>query len=114
MKGNTIFYVNFEDERIPEDKIILSDLISVVKKKTNAEKVLLMLDEIQRMPEWSRWVRRIFDSTNYSLIVTGSTSKLVGYRLPSSLAGRTISIIVLPLRFIDFFCVLRVTKKLIN
>ncbi len=100
--NNSIFYVNFEDERIPEEKIVLSDLISVINKRAKTENALLLLDEIQRMPEWSRWVRRIYDSTNYSLIVTGSTSKLAGYQLPSALAGRTISLLVLPLRFMDF------------
>lgn len=100
-EGAKCVYLNFEDERIPNDKVVLSDLLTVLKSEIGDEGYLL-LDEIQRINEWSRWLRRVYDTTNYKILVTGSTSKISGEILPREIGGRTLSILVLPLRFSEF------------
>ena len=57
-----VFYINFEDERISRDTKFLSDLIPSIKETFFAEPKFLFLDEIQDMPDWSRWLRRIYDN----------------------------------------------------
>lgn len=61
-RGAKVAYVNFEDERVPEDPGVLSDLIAVLRRNLGKlSDVYVMLDEVHRIPEWSRWLRRIFD-----------------------------------------------------
>ena len=100
--GGIPVYFNFEDERIEEDKVVLSDFLVAVKSEFGSGNVYLLLDEVQRIRGWGRWLRRIYDEGKYGILVTGSTSKLVGASLPYELGGRTISILVFPLRFSEF------------
>ena len=100
--GGTPVYFNFEDERIETNRVVLSDFLVAVKREFGDKSVCFLLDEVQRIQEWGRWLRRVYDEGRYDILVTGSTSKLVGASLPHELGGRTISIIVFPLRFSEF------------
>ncbi len=100
--GGTPVYFNFEDERIENNKATLSDFLVAVKSEFGGKNVYLLLDEVQRIQEWGRWLRRVYDEREYNIVVTGSTSKLVGATLPHELGGRIVSIIVFPLRFSEF------------
>ncbi|MDI6895989.1 AAA family ATPase [Methanocella conradii] len=72
-----VIYINFEDERIPRD-------------------------EIQDMPDWSRWLRRTYDSYDMQIIVTGSSSKVSSSETPTELRGRCLEIRVYPLSFKEY------------
>ncbi|AFD00200.1 putative ATPase (AAA+ superfamily) [Methanocella conradii HZ254] len=72
-----VIYINFEDERIPRD-------------------------EIQDMPDWSRWLRRTYDSYDMQIIVTGSSSKVSSSEIPTELRGRCLEIRVYPLSFKEY------------
>jgi len=100
--GLNAAYFNFEDERIENDPIVLSDFLTVLKREYEKNNTYLLLDEIQKISKWDVWIRRIYDTESYNILITGSTSKLVGLSLPSTLSGRILSILVLPLRFIEF------------
>ena len=92
-------YINFEDERIQKKIETLGQLIeSLVELKGNQPFVLLM-DEIQEIPEWSMWARRINETTQYRLILSGSSSQLLSREIPTELRGQTITIPMLPLNW---------------
>jgi predicted AAA+ superfamily ATPase len=95
-------YINFEDERIPQRVEILTELIQVIKELKGNKGLVLLLDEIQNIPGWSKWVRRVNETQNYSLIITGSSSKLSSKEIPTELRGRCISVEVFPLNFNEF------------
>jgi uncharacterized protein len=97
-----IIYVNFEDERIPRETKFLSDLIPSIKETFAEEPDFLFLDEIQDMPEWSRWLRRIYDNYDMQIIVTGSSSKVSSREIPTELRGRCLEIKVYPLSFKEY------------
>lgn len=100
-----IFYVNFEDERIEKTKETLTNLIPLLIKlyADGNKKYFLFLDEIQIMPEWSRWLRRVYDSyRNINFFVSGSSSKLSSKEIPTELRGRALNYEVLPLSFREF------------
>lgn len=99
---NKVIYVNFEDERIPRETKFLSDLIPSIKETFAEEPDFLFLDEIQDMPEWSRWLRRIYDSYDMQIIVTGSSSKVSSREIPTELRGRCLEIKVYPLSFKEY------------
>jgi predicted AAA+ superfamily ATPase len=97
-----VFYINFEDERISRDTKFLSDLIPSIKETFFAEPKFLFLDEIQDMPDWSRWLRRIYDNYDIALFVTGSSSKVSSYEIPTELRGRCLEVKVFPLSFKEY------------
>jgi len=98
---NKCIYINFEDERIPERTEVLTNLTSILKKYSNRIKFLL-LDEIQNIPLWSKWLRRMIDTENYQIFITGSSSKLSSNEIPTELRGRAISVSLFPLSFKEF------------
>lgn len=100
-KENTI-YIDFEDERIPQKTEVLSFLSDAIKELYGRKKLVLLLDEIQNIPNWSKWIRRMLDSFNYQIILSGSSSKLSSKEIPTELRGRCISLELLPLSFSEF------------
>ncbi len=95
-------YIDFEDERIPKRSETLTELSKVIRELYGDRRLYLLLDEIHEIPEWSRWVRRILDSRNYQIILSGSSSKLSSKELPTELRGRSIPIELYPLSFREF------------
>ncbi|MBI2675773.1 MAG: ATP-binding protein [Candidatus Aenigmarchaeota archaeon] len=99
----SIFYINFEDERIEKTKESLTKVLPALLKLYGERSYFLFLDEPQIMPEWSRWLRRVYDShRNISLYVSGSSSKLSSKEIPTELRGRGLTFEVFPLGFRDF------------
>ncbi|MDL1964385.1 MAG: AAA family ATPase [Deltaproteobacteria bacterium] len=90
-----IVYINFEDDRLyPLGLKDLDDLIEAyfeLYPQKRDEKVYLFLDEVQNVPGWERFVRRIYDTFNLQIFVTGSSSKLLNHEIATSLRGRTLT-----------------------
>ena len=97
-----IVYINFEDERIPEQTRFLTELIPTIKQTFKKEIQYIFLDEIQDMPKWSKWLRRIHDNENLGIFVTGSSSKVSSREIPTELRGRCLEVRVFPLSFREF------------
>ena len=58
-----VVYLNFEDERIivPTTEL-LTDLIPEIQAVYGQKPKYLFLDELQLIPNWSKWARRILDA----------------------------------------------------
>ena len=96
-------YINLEDERLPERTGTLTELSRVIHD-FRSKRLFLFVDEIQNIPNWSKWVRRMYDKerVNIQLIITGSSSKLSSKEIPTELRGRCMNIELLPLSFPEF------------
>lgn len=62
-------------------------------------RVTLCLDEIQVVPGWERFVRRLLDTERMDLLVSGSSAKLLSREVATSLRGRGIEVLVHPFSF---------------
>jgi predicted AAA+ superfamily ATPase len=98
-RGN-ILYINMEHERLrhlsAED---LGDLITAyyeIGKPDGTKPIYLFLDEIQVVEGWSRWINRIYESKEYHIYLTGSTSQLLSREIATEMRGRSISYTVFP------------------
>lgn len=100
-KGELV-YINFDDERIPEQTSFLTDLLPTIKQTLKEKTSYLFLDEIQDMPQWNKWLRRIYDSEEINIFITGSSSKVSSHEIPTELRGRCLEILVFPLSFNEF------------
>jgi predicted AAA+ superfamily ATPase len=101
-----IVYVNFEHERMRNlDAVHLEEMLKVyyqLYKPDKAYPIYLLLDEIQNVKDWDRWVRRVNDEGRYRIYITGSSSKLSSREIATSLRGRSISYTVFPFSFREF------------
>ena len=100
-KENTV-YVNFEDERFPNDVKVLTTLLDVITEFSGSKSYTLLMDEIQNIDGWEKWARRVVETTNHKLFITGSSSKLSSSELPTELRGRSLTINAKPLNFREF------------
>src|SRR3989344_3100956 len=95
-----VVYINCEDERILSPSTdLLTDLIPEIQAVYGKKPIYLFLDELQLIPNWSQWVRRILDTESIRLFITGSSSKMSSAELPTELRGRAWEIKVSPLTF---------------
>ncbi len=98
-----VVYINFEDERmLPASTDLLTDLIPEIQAVYGEKPKYLFLDDLQLIPHWSKWVRRILDSESIQLFITGSSAKMSSAELPTELRGRAWEVKVNPLTFTEF------------
>jgi len=101
-----LIYLNFEDDRLLE--VTLSDLDNLMEgyyalyPDKRDERVYLFLDEVQNIPQWERYIRRIHDTLNVRIFVTGSSSRLLSKEIATSLRGRTLSYEIFPFSFAEY------------
>ena len=103
-----ILLINFEDERLaPLDGSELTWLLEAHAELFNEQagiKRYCFLDEIQNVPNWSKWVRRVSElHQDLTIILTGSSSKLLSTEIATELRGRTRSTTILPYSFGEFY-----------
>jgi len=101
-----IIYINFEDDRL--FPIALKDMDALIEAyyelypDKREEKVYFFLDEVQNVEGWEKFVRRIYDTLELQLFITGSSSKLLSSEIATSLRGRTIVYEIFPFSFKEY------------
>ena len=102
-----LLYVNFEDERLAGLRagdlqwLIESyyDLHPALRDRTRAT---LFLDEIQLVPGWESFVRRLLDTEKVELFLSGSSARLLSREIATSMRGRALEVLVHPFSFREF------------
>lgn len=110
IKKNTapenILYINFEDDRLfpmaLKDLSAMLDAYYEMYPDKKNEKVYFFFDEIQNVEHWEKFIRRLYDSENCVIFITGSSAKLLSREIATALRGRTLSYEVFPLSFSEF------------
>ncbi|KFN38394.1 ATPase [Smithella sp. F21] len=101
-----IVYINFEDDRLfpleLKDLNTLLDAYYELYPDKKTEKVYFFFDEIQNVQNWEKFIRRLYDTENCSIFLTGSSAKLLSREIATALRGRTLSYEVFPLSFSEF------------
>lgn len=101
-----IIYINFEDDRLygleSKDLTTLIDSYFEMFPQKREEKIYLFLDEIQEVQGWEKFVRRVYDTLNVQIFITGSSAKMLSKEIATSLRGRTITYEVFPLSFREY------------
>ena len=101
-----LIYLNFEDDRLQPVRAEELDLVLRAHRElfpeTIGQRGYLFLDEVQNVHGWQRWVRRLCDTEDLSIFITGSSSQLLSRDLASALRGRSITLEVFPLSFSEY------------
>lgn len=95
------YFVNFEDERLLNFRVEDFDVLHETLMSLFGEKKTFLFDEIQNVPEWERFVRRLHDQ-GYKFIITGSNASLLSQELGTRLTGRSIRVELFPFSFREF------------
>lgn len=96
--------INFEDPRFPPS-VDVSDLMQIYEaylRKLDPSRHVVLLDEVQNVAGWEKFVRYLLESRKARVLLTGSSSKLLGREISSVLTGRHVDMEVFPLSFREF------------
>jgi predicted AAA+ superfamily ATPase len=99
--SSDFYFVNLEDERLLNFQAQDFDLLHETLIGIFGEKRIFLFDEIQNVPEWERFVRRLHDQ-GYKFIVTGSNASLLSQELGTRLTGRSTRVELFPFSFREF------------
>jgi predicted AAA+ superfamily ATPase len=101
-----LVYFNFEDERLADmtfrDLHWISDEYYAMYPEARYDKVCFFFDEIQLVQRWEKYVRRLMDSENVQIYVSGSSAKMLSREIASSLRGRSVEAIIYPYSYREF------------
>lgn len=110
-----ILFINFEDERLrvssEELDLILQAYLELFPD-ADMKKAYFFFDEIQNIPGWEKFIRRIFDTKTKNIFITGSNSKLLSSEIATELRGRTLPFTVYPLSFREYLAFNKVDASL--
>jgi len=106
VSADRLVYINFEDDRLfPLQLGDMDELLQAYYElfpENRDQKVWFFFDEIQEVPGWEKFIRRLADTENCRIYLTGSSSKMLSRELATALRGRTLPIEVFPLSFSEF------------
>lgn len=98
---HAFYYVNFEDERfLGFTASDANDLYSLLIELFG-ERGIFIIDEIQNVPGWERFVRR-FMEMGLKFYITGSNASLLSRDLGTRLTGRYVPVELFPFSFAEF------------
>jgi len=104
--SDRLLYINFEDDRFfppqLEDMDTLLQTYYSIFPENKTQKVYFFFDEVQEIPYWEKFVRRLMDQENCRIYLTGSSSKLLSREIATTLRGRTLSFEIFPLSFGEY------------
>ena len=95
------YYFNFEDERLMDFTVHDFQHLLTTFVELFGEQKTLYFDEIQNIPDWERFIRRVYDQ-GYKIYITGSNAAMLSVELGTKLTGRYIPIEIYPLSFYEY------------
>ncbi len=110
-----IVFLNFEDERLmlqQQDLDLIIQAYTELFPAAEIKNTWFFFDEIQNIPGWEKFVRRIYDTKSRHIFITGSNSKLLSTEIATELRGRTISYTIYPLSLSEYLHFNAVEQKL--
>ncbi len=103
----TLVYINFEDERLAGMEtrhlsLVLEEYFLRFPDFRDRRKVTFFLDEIQVVPGWETFVRRVLDSEKVEIFLSGSSARLLSREIATSMRGRAMETVIFPFSFREF------------
>lgn len=102
-----LLYFSFEDERLAN--LAAGDLGLVIEEyyRLNPDwrdrrRATFFLDEIQTVPGWETFTRRLLDSEQIDLFLSGSSARLLSREVATSMRGRALEAVVYPFSFREY------------
>ncbi|HEX9709288.1 MAG TPA: ATP-binding protein [Candidatus Thermoplasmatota archaeon] len=102
-----LLYLSFEDERLAgiessHLQTVVDEYYALHPGLRDQRRTTWFLDEIQAVPGWERFARRIMDSERIELFLSGSSARLLSREVATSMRGRAVEALVYPFSFREF------------
>lgn len=101
-----LLYLNFEDDRLlpftAADFQTILDVYYGKHPELKSQRCHLFLDEVQRIEHWETFIRRVLDTEDLAVYLTGSSSKLLSSEIATALRGRSYTLELFPFSFSEF------------
>lgn len=102
-----LVYFNFEDERLGDLEAadlgaILDEYYRSYPEFRRRERVTWCFDEIQVIPGWEKFVRRMMDTENVEILLSGSSARMLSREVATTMRGRALETIITPFSFREF------------
>jgi predicted AAA+ superfamily ATPase len=95
------YYINFDDDRLVQFQLEDFQALYELFIELYGVQKTFFFDEIQNIPQWERFVRRLHDQGN-KIYITGSNATLFSDELGTRLTGRYIPVHLFPYSFCEF------------
>lgn len=95
------YYFNFEDERLVDFGVEDFNILYEILLELYGERKIFFFDEIQNVPKWEVFVRRMQDR-GCKFFITGSNASLLSRELGTKLTGRSLNIELYPFSFAEY------------
>jgi uncharacterized protein len=98
-----LLYVNFDDERL--QPLAAAEMHRITETwyrlypDNKEQHCHLYFDEIQNVPGWETFVRRLLDTERVQITLTGSSARLLSREIATNLRGRSLSTELFPFSF---------------
>lgn len=96
-----ILFVNFDDERLAEFNTDDFNSLLEAHYSQSPKKPFIFLDEVQRIPHWELFARRLVNE-KYIVYITGSNAKMLSEEIATTLGGRFFIQYVYPYSFAEY------------
>ena len=100
----SLVFLNFEDDRLAgieasDLSFLLEEYYRLHPEFRDSQQVTFFLDEIQLVPGWETFARRLLDSENVRLFLSGSSATMLSREVATSMRGRAMEITIFPFSF---------------
>ncbi|MCX5670136.1 MAG: ATP-binding protein [Planctomycetota bacterium] len=102
-----LLFFGFEDERLAgmtaaDLHLVVEEYYRLHPQWRDARRAVLFLDEIQAVPGWEAFVRRILDTERVEVFISGSSARLLSREVATSMRGRAMEALVHPFGFREY------------
>lgn len=102
-----LVYFNFEDERLADWRAeelgwLIEEYYREFPQFRHRAEVTWCLDEIQVIPGWERFVRRMLDEEKVGIFLSGSSARMLSREVATSMRGRAMETVITPFSFREF------------
>ena len=101
---DALVYFSFEDERLAGMQTeqlswVLEEYYLARPQFRDRREVVFCFDEIQGVPGWETFIRRILDSEKMEVFVSGSSARMLSREIATALRGRGTETVIFPFSF---------------
>jgi predicted AAA+ superfamily ATPase len=102
-----LLYFSFEDERLAgmtgaDLHLLVEEYYALQPEWRDRKRAVFFLDEIQNVPGWETFARRLLDSEQVELFLSGSSARLLSREVATSMRGRAMEALVHPFSFREY------------
>ncbi|NOX53340.1 MAG: ATP-binding protein, partial [Planctomycetes bacterium] len=100
-------YINLEDDRLAglterELSWLIEEYYRLFPSFRRNQTVTWCFDEVQVVPGWERFVRRLLDTEKVEILVSGSSAALLSREVATAMRGRAWEVALFPFSFEEF------------